>query len=140
MNKKYRSLCLALMLCLMLGLLFGCARNDKPKRVLTVDAVLSFADSARDMSLDQFSQYEYVRLGSGSMPLYYFQLSDPDYSLSVGVDENGAIESMLFSHISGEEIYIFHKNPGRLDPNAAQYTEDASSYDLKSFIDKMTED
>ena len=50
------------------------------------------------------------------------------------------IESMMLSHSSGQEIYLFHKNPGQLDPNATQYTEDAKSYDLQKFIDKMTED
>ncbi len=137
--KKIRILCLMLSLCAILCLLSGCARKEEKKSVLTVNSVLAFADSARDVSLTYFSKYDYVQLGSNERPLYYFQLNDPDYSLSVGLDENGEIESMLFSHISGEEIYLFHKNPGQLDPNATQYTEDASSYDLQNFIDKMME-
>lgn len=137
--KKIRFFCLILSLCAILCLLSGCARKENEKATLTVNAVLSFADNARDMSLTYFSQFNYVQLGSNERPLYYFQLNDPDFSLSVGIDENGEIESMLFSHISGEEIYLFHKNPGQLDPNATQYTEDASSYDLQNFIDKMTE-
>ncbi len=137
--KKIRIICFLLSLCAVVCLLAGCVRKEKDKPIMTVNAVLSFADNARDMSLTYFSQYEYVQLGSSERPLYYFQLNDPDFSLSVGLDENGAIESMLFSHISGEEIYIFHKNPGQLDPNATQYTEDAKSYDIQKFIDKMTE-
>lgn len=137
--KKIRITCFLLSLSAVICLFAGCARKKKDKPIMTVNAVLSFADTARDMSITYFSQYEYVQLGSNERPLYYFQLSDPDFSLSVGMDGDGQIESMLFSHISGEEIYIFHKNPGQLDPNATQYTEDASSYDLQNFIDKMTE-
>ena len=66
-------------------------------------------------------------------------MRETDFAFTIGIDETGAIESMMLSHISGEEIYLFHKNPGKLDPNATQYTEDAKSYDLQKFIDKMTE-
>ncbi len=138
--KKIRITCFLLSLCAIVCLLAGCAPKKKDKPIMTVNAVLAFADTAREMSITYFSQYEYVQLGSNERPLYYFQLSDPAFSLSVGMDGEGQIESMLFSHISGEEIYIFHKNPGQLDPNATQYTEDASSYDIQNFINKMTED
>lgn len=138
--KKIRIICFLLSLSAVICLLAGCARKEKDKPIMPVNAVISFADTAREMSITYFSQYEYVQLGSNERPLYYFQLSDPAFSLSVGMDGEGQIESMLFSHISGEEIYIFHKNPGQLDPNATQYTEDASSYDIQNFINKMTED
>ena len=107
--------------------------------MMSLGTVLDFADSARELTLPQFSPFEYVVLGSSEMPLYYFPMHESDFSFTIGIDENGAIESMMLSHISGEEIYLFHKNPSRLDPNATQYTEDAKSYDLQKFIDKVTE-
>lgn len=137
--KKMRFICAFLVLCTLACMLAGCAREDEKKPYMTLDAVLNFADQARELDLRYFSQYEYVILGSAELPLYYFQLREIDYSLSIGVDSAGMIESMILSHISGEEIYIFHKNPGKLDPNATQYVEDASSYDIQKFIDKMTE-
>ena len=117
----------------------GCGKKDEDKPLLSVAAVLDFADSARDVELRQFAKFEYVVLGSYEVPLYYFPMRESDFAFTIGIDEYGAIESMMLSHISGEEIYLFHKNPGRLDPNATQYTEDAKSYDLQKFIDKMTE-
>jgi hypothetical protein len=117
----------------------GCGKKDEDKPLLSVAAVLDFADSARDVELRQFAKFEYVVLGSSEVPLYYFPMRESDFAFTIGIDEYGAIESMMLSHISGEEIYLFHKNPGRLDPNATQYTEDAKSYDLQKFIDKMTE-
>lgn len=137
--KKRRLLSTIFALCLLACLLAGCAREEEKKPYMTLDNVLNFADQARDLDMRYFSQYEYVVLGSAELPLYYFQLKEIDYSLSIGVDANGMIESMILSHISGEEIYIFHKNPGQLDPNATQYVEDASAYDIQKFIDKMTE-
>lgn len=118
----------------------GCREEKEDKPLMTLATVLDFADTARELQLSQFSKFEYVILGSSEMPLYYFQLRELDFAFTIGVDENGAIESMMLSHISGDEIYLFHKNPGKLDPNAAQYTEDASAYDLQKFIDKMTEE
>ena len=117
----------------------GCGKKDEDKPLLSVAAVLDFADSARDVELRQFAKFEYVVLGSSEVPLYYFPMRESDFAFTIGIDEYGAIESMMLSHISGDEIYLFHKNPGRLDPNATQYTEDAKSYDLQKFIDKMTE-
>ena len=117
----------------------GCGKKDEDKPLLSVAAVLDFADSARDVELRQFAKFEYVVLGSSEVPLYYFPMRESDFAFTIGIDEYGAIESMMLSHISGEEVYLFHKNPGRLDPNATQYTEDAKSYDLQKFIDKMTE-
>jgi hypothetical protein len=117
----------------------GCGKKDEDKPLLSVAAVLDFSDSARDVELRQFAKFEYVVLGSSEVPLYYFPMRESDFAFTIGIDEYGAIESMMLSHISGEEIYLFHKNPGRLDPNATQYTEDAKSYDLQKFIDKMTE-
>lgn len=117
----------------------GCKEKDEDKPLMSLATVLDFADSARELTLPQFSPFEYVVLGSSEMPLYYFPMTDADFSFTIGIDENGEIESMMLSHISGEEIYLFHKNPGKLDPNATQYTEDAKSYDLKKFIEKVTE-
>lgn len=118
----------------------GCGgRQEEEKPLMSLATVLDFADSARELQLGQFAKFEYVALGSSEMPLYYFQLRETDFAFSIGVDETGMIESMMLSHSSGEEIYLFHKNPGKLDPNATQYTEDASAYDLQKFIDKMTE-
>ena len=140
--KKIRLICLVLALISVAALLAGCAKNneeenEKPKLPLSV--VETIAGNARELDLRFFAQYDYVTLGSLSMPLYYFQLSNSDYSLSVGTDETGAIEFMLLSHSSGEEIYLFHKNPGKLDPNATPYVEDASSADIREFIVRMTE-
>ena len=137
--KKLRIIALMLALLSLSCLLAGCRREEEEKPKLTLNAVLSIADGARDLPITYFSNYDYVVLGSSEIPLYYFQLKEIDFAFSVGMDENGQIESMMLSHISGSEIYLFHKNPGRLDPNATQYTEDAKSYDLQKFIDKMTE-
>lgn len=132
-------------LSLLLALVFivfacsGCREKNEDKPLMSLATVLDFADGARELELRQFAKFEYVVLGSSEVPLYYFQLREIDFAFTIGVDENGAIESMMLSHISGEEIYLFHKNPGKLDPNATQYTEDAKSYDLQKFIDKMTE-
>ena len=117
----------------------GCGKKEEDKPLMSLATVLDFADMARELQLSQFSKFEYVALGSSEMPIYYFQLREIDFAFTIGIDENGAIESMMLSHISGEEIYLFHKNPGKLDPNATQYTKDASSYDLQKFIDEMTE-
>ena len=117
----------------------ACKEKEENKPMMSLATVLDFADSARQLELRQFSKFEYVVLGSSEMPLYYFPMTDIDFSFTIGIDENGAIESMMLSHVSGEEIYLFHKNPARLDPLATQYTEDAKSYDLQKFIDKMTE-
>ena len=117
----------------------GCGKKEEDKPLMSLATVLDFADMARELQLSQFSKFEYVALGSSEMPIYYFQLREIDFAFTIGIDENGAIESMMLSHISGEEIYLFHKNPGKLDPLATQYTKDASSYDLQKFIDEMTE-
>ena len=117
----------------------ACAKRDEDKPFMSLAAILDFADGARDLQLRQFAKFEYVVLGSSDVPLYYFPLREIDFAFTIGIDENGEIESMMLSHISGEEIYLFHKNPGKLDPNATQYTKDASSYDLQEFIDEMTE-
>ncbi len=117
----------------------GCGKKEEDKPLLSIPAILDFADGARELELRQFAKFEYVVLGSSEVPLYYFPMRETDFAFTIGIDENGAIESMMLSHISGEEIYLFHKNPGKLDPNATQYTEDAKSYDLQKFIDKMTE-
>ena len=135
--KKLLSVLLAL--AFILCAFAGCGRKEEDKPLMSLAAVLDFADMARELQLSQFSKFEYVALGSDEMPLYYFQLREIDFAFTIGVDENGAIESMMLSHISGEEIYLFHKNPGKLDPNATQYSKDASSYDLQKFIDEMTE-
>jgi hypothetical protein len=137
--KKIRITALILAVLLLSCLLFGCKREEKERPKLSLNEVLAIADEARDVPITYFSDYEYVVLGSTEMPLYYFQLKEIDFAFSVGIDENGQIESMMLSHISGEEVYLFHKNPGKLDPNATQYTEDAKSYDLQKFIEKMTE-
>ena len=135
--KKVLSLLLALLF--LLGVFVGCEKENEDKPMMSLATVLDFADSARQLELRQFSKFEYVVLGSSEVPLYYFPMRESDFSFTIGIDENGAIESMMLSHLSGEEIYLFHKNPGRLDPNATQYTEDAKSYDLQKFIDKVTE-
>lgn len=137
--KGLRITALILAVLLLSCLLFGCKREEKERPKLSLNEVLAIADEARDVPITYFSDYEYVVLGSTEMPLYYFQLKEIDFAFSVGIDENGQIESMMLSHISGEEVYLFHKNPGKLDPNATQYTEDAKSYDLQKFIEKMTE-
>ncbi|MBQ4140916.1 MAG: hypothetical protein IJD70_06225 [Clostridia bacterium] len=138
--KKIKITCILLALSMLAGILIGCAKKKEDKPYMSLSTVLSFADQARDMDLRFFSQFEYVVLGSSELPLYYFQLKEIDFSFSIGLDADGMIESMMLSHSSGQEIYLFHKNPGQLDPNATQYTEDAKSYDLQKFIDKMTED
>ena len=135
--KKVLSLLLALVF--VVCVFAGCGDKDEDKPLISLATVLDFADSARQLELPQFSPFEYVVLGSSEVPLYYFPMLESDFSFTIGIDENGAIESMMLSHISGEEIYLFHKNPGKLDPNATQYTKDASSYDLQKFIDEMTE-
>ena len=137
--KKFRIVAFLLAIATLACLFVGCKREDKEKPLLHLNAILAIADEARDVPITYFSDYEYVVLGSSEMPLYYFQLKEIDFAFSVGIDENGQIESMMLSHISGEKVYLFHKNPGKLDPHATQYTEDAKSYDLQKFIEKMTE-
>jgi hypothetical protein len=117
----------------------GCGKKDEDKPLMSLATVLDFADMARELELSQFSKFENVTLGSSELPIFYFPLREFDFAFTIGMDEEGDIESMMLSHVSGEEIYLFHKNPGRLDPNATQYTEDAKSYDLQKFIDEMTE-
>ena len=134
-----RTVSLLLALTFLLCIFAGCKKEEENKAMMSLGTVLDFADSARELTLPQFSPFDYVVLGSSEMPLYYFPMRESDFSFTIGIDENGAIESMMLSHISGEEIYLFHKNPSRLDPNATQYTEDAKSYDLQKFIDKVTE-
>ena len=134
-----RTVSLLLALTFLLCIFTGCKKEEKNKAMMSLGTVLDFADSARELTLPQFSPFEYVVLGSSEMPLYYFPMRESQNSFTIGIDENGAIESMMLSHISGEEIYLFHKNPAKLDPNATQYTEDAKSYDLQKFIDKVTE-
>ncbi len=135
--KKVFSLLLALVF--VVCAFAGCREKDEDKPMISLATVLDFADDARLLELRQFSAFEYVILGSSEVPLYYFPMRESDFSFTIGIDEYGAIESMMLSHISGEEIYLFHKNPAKLDPNATQYTEDAKSYDLQKFIDEMTE-
>ena len=137
--KIKRIIPLLLTLVFVLGVFAGCKEKEENKPLMSLATVLDFADSARQLELPQFSPFEYVVLGSSEMPLYYFPMRESDFSFTIGIDENGAIESMMLSHISGEETYLFHKNPAKLDPNATQYTEDAKSYDLQKFIDKVTE-
>lgn len=134
-----RILSFLLALAFALCALSGCGKKEEDKPLLSIAAILDFADGARELELRQFAKFEYVVLGSSDVPLYYFPMRESDFAFTIGIDENGAVESMMLSHISGEEIYLFHKNPGKLDPNATQYTEDAKSYDLQKFIDKMTE-
>ena len=134
-----RTVSLLLALTFLLCIFTGCKKEEENKAMMSLGTVLDFADSARELTLPQFSPFDYVVLGSSEMPLYYFPMRESDFAFTIGIDEYGAIESMMLSHISGEEIYLFHKNPGRLDPNATQYTEDAKSYDLQKFIDKVTE-
>lgn len=137
--KKYRIIALLLAIVTLTCVFAGCRREEEKRPLLPLNAILAIADEARDVPITYFSDYEYVTLGSSEMPLYYFQLKELDFAFSIGMDENGQIENMMLSHISGNEIYLFHKNPGKLDPNATQYTEDAKSYDLQEFIDKMME-
>ncbi len=131
-------------ICALLALLMftcaiaGCAKEEDKQRMKLAD-VIAFADQARDLPLKFFSKYDHVVLGSEETPLYYFELKEYDYTFSIGIGSDGMIESMMLSHNSGEEIYLFHKNPGVLDPNATQYTEDAKSYDIEKFINKMSE-
>ena len=137
--KKFRIIALLLAMSALACVFAGCRSQEEEKQPLPLNAILAIADEARDVPITYFSDYEYVTLGSSAMPLYYFQLKEPDFAFSVGLDANGQIESMMLSHVSGNEIYLFHKNPGILDPNATQYEEDAKSYDLQKFIEKMTE-
>ncbi len=130
-----RSICLILAIAMFALVFVGCAKEeDKP--LMKLADVLAFADLARDVPIEFFTQYEYASLGT----LYYFQLHETDYSFSIGMDSDGRIEHMMLSHISGEEIYLFHKNPGILDPNATPYTKDAKSYDIEKFIKEMSEE
>ncbi len=137
MMKKF--ICLMLALCMLGCALAGCA-SEKEKPKMSLSDVLAFADQARDMPLSYFAQFDFVMLGSSTQPLYYFELKERDYTLSIGIGDDAEIESMMLSHSSGSEIYIFHKNPGILDPNATQYTEDAKSYDIEKFIKEMSEE
>ncbi len=134
---RIRSLVLALLA--LLSLLVGCPKTkDKPK--LTLDNIVAIADRARDLDIKAFESYEYIILGSKEVPLYYFTLTDIDFSFSIVLDEDGNVECMLLSHSSGEDLYLFHTNPGKLDENAAPYDGVATSYDVEKFIKKMTED
>lgn len=137
--KKLRITALLLAIVATLCVLTGCSRKEEKKQLMPLSAILAIADDARDVPITYFSNYEYVVLGSSEVPLYYFQLKETDFAFSVGMGEDGQIESMMLSHISGNEIYLFHKDPAKLDVNATQYTEDAKSYDLQKFIEKMTE-
>ena len=137
MMKKILSILLAL--AFILCAFAGCGKEEEDKPLMSLATVLDFADMARELQLSQFSKFENVTLGSSKLPIFYFPLREFDFAFTIGMDEEGDIESMMLSHVSGEEIYLFHKNPGRLDPNATQYTEDAKSYDLQKFIDEMTE-
>ena len=137
MMKKILSIFLALSF--ILCAFAGCGKEEEDKPLMSLATVLDFADMARELQLSQFSKFENVMLGSSELPIFYFPLREIDFAFTIGMDEEGTIESMMLSHVSGEEIYLFHKNPGRLDPNATQYTEDAKSYDLQKFIDEMTE-
>ena len=137
--KKIRITALTLALLTLFCMLAGCKREEEKKPKLSLSAVISFADEARDVPITYFSDYDYVVLGSSELPLYYFQLNETDFAFSIGMNELGEIDSMMLSHVSGSEIYLFHKTPGILDPNATQYTEDAKSYDIQKFIDEMTE-
>ena len=137
--KKIRIAALLLAIVTLTCVFSGCRREEEKKALLSLNAILAIADEARDVPITYFSDYEYVVLGSSAMPLYYFQLKEIDFAFSITLNELGEIDSMMLSHTSGEEIYLFHKTPGILDPNATQYTEDAKSYDLQKFIEKMTE-
>ena len=68
------------------------------------------------------------------------KLNNIDFSFSVVLDENGNIETMILSHVSGSDLYLFHTNPGKLDANAEPYEGVANSYDVEKFIKKMMED
>ena len=137
--KKIRIAAALLAALTILCLLVGCNREEEEKPKLNLATVLAISDEARNIPISYFSKYDYVILGSSEMPLYYFQLNEIDFAFSITMNENGEIDSMMLSHMSGEEIYLFHKTPGILDENATQYTEDAKSYDLQKFIDKVTE-
>ncbi|MBO5701245.1 MAG: hypothetical protein J6S71_02285 [Clostridia bacterium] len=137
--KKLRIIAFLLAIVTLACVFAGCRREEEESPLMPLNAILAIADEARDVPITYFSDYEYVILGSSAMPLYYFQLKELDFAFSITMNENGEIDSMMLSHVSGEEIYLFHKTPGILDPNATQYTEDAKSYDLQQFIDKMTE-
>ena len=137
--KKIRIAAALLAALTVLCIFAGCSREEEEKQKLNLATVLAISDEARSVPITYFSKYDYVILGSSEMPLYYFQLNEIDFAFSITMNENGEIDSMMLSHISGEEIYLFHKTPGILDPNATQYTEDAKSYDLQKFIDKVTE-
>ena len=137
--KRFRIAALILVLAVVACIFAGCSRKEEEKPLMPLDAVLAIANDARDVGITYFSDYEYVVLGSSEMPLYYFQLKESDFAFSIGMDEDGMIESMMLSHVSGNEIYLFHKDSAKLDPNATQYTEDAKEYDLIKFIEKMTE-
>ena len=137
--KKIRIAALLLALLTITCFFAGCAKKESEKKqLISLDVILAIADEARDVPLSYFSKYDYVVLGSSEMPLYYLQLKEIDFAFSITLNELGEIDSMMLSHVSGEEIYLFHKTPGVLDPNATQYTEDAKSYDIQQFIDKMT--
>ena len=139
--KKFRIAAFLLALLTLACLFVGCKKEEekKDRPLMPLEAVLAIADEARDVPITYFSNYEYVVLGSSAMPLYYFQLKEIDFTFSITLNELGEIDSMMLSHVSGEEIYLFHKTPGILDPNATQYTEDAKSYEIQKFIEKMTE-
>ena len=137
--KKIRFISLTLAFLAICALFAGCGKEkDKPK--LTLDNIVSIADRARELDIEAFESYDYIILGSDELPLYYFTLTNADFSFSIVLDENGNIETMILSHTSGEDLYLFHTNPGKLDANAAPYEGVANSYDVEKFIKKMMED
>ncbi len=135
--KKF--ICFLLIFATLGCILTACAPEEEKQKMKLAD-VVAFADQARDLKMQFFENYEYITLGSEKLPLYYFQLRETDFTFSVGIGSEGSIEWMMLSHISGKEIYLFHKNPGILDPNATPYTEDAKSYDIEKFITEMSEE
>lgn len=138
--KKIRFIALILTLSALVCFLTGCKTKDETKPQMTLNVVTTIADYAKDLNISFFEQYDHIILGSADLPLYYLQLKEVDFSLSAGLDIDGNIEFMLLSHTSGAEIYLFHKNPGQLDPNAAQYEKDANSAMIEEFIAQVTEE
>ena len=137
--KKIRFVSIVLVMLTLSAFFIGCGKEeDKPK--LTLDNIVAIADRARELDIEAFEPYEYIILGSDEIPLYYFTLNNIDFSFSVVLDENGNIETMILSHVSGSDLYLFHTNPGKLDANAEPYEGVANSYDVEKFIKKMMED
>ncbi len=135
-----KKLICVMLACLMLVCAFAACAPEEDKPKLSLAEVLAFADNARDIPIKSFSGYEYLPIGSSEQPIYYFRLKESEYAFSFALGSDGQIEYMMLSHSSGNEIYLFHKNPGILDPDAAQYTEDAKSYDIEKFIKEMSEE